>query len=193
MREITRVAFVIVMLWTTAVSYDSLGAYGPPTNTIVVRPRSSGQLVQNPGGRPPGFSQNALHRPSSTFEAASERARETLPAGGRDPFRLPPPPSHSAGNTNSLPAYLPPGPRGLVIGQLTLKGVVWDDSGRTEIAIVTNKTQEAYFLRQNEEVYDGVVTRITPDAIYFRKRVLISSGETGFRVVVKQLRGLQGE
>jgi hypothetical protein len=124
---------------------------------------------------------------SSPTPVATHRA---LFIGRRDPFRLPPPPS--AAKKKGLLVYLPPGVPGLLIDQLTLKGVLRENAGQTAIAIVTNKTERAYFLRLNEHVYDGVVTRITPEAIYFRKRVLSSQGETTFRSVVKQLNGPEG-
>jgi hypothetical protein len=186
-------ALVIVVVWMSAVFHPRLASYHPLPSLHESLPGSYEQLRKDIRARPLGFNPSAYSRPTSVAEAAGKRVHEPRAPGRRDPFRLPPPPSHLVGTKNLLPANLPPGPRGLLIGQLTLKGVVWDDSGRTEIAIVANKTQEAYFLHQNEQVYDGVVTRITPDAIYFRQRVLTSRGEISFRVVVKPLSGVQGE
>jgi len=39
------------------------------------------------------------------------------------------------------------------------------------IAVVSNATNLAYFLREHEPVYDGVVTRIAPDAVYFQENI----------------------
>jgi hypothetical protein len=189
MRQTKAAALIVVVVWTSALSCNCTTA----SNKGESRSHSYVQVRKDVHPRSPDFKADAHLRPSSVRARPSTRVRQLLLTGRRDPFRLPPPPSHSAGAKNDLPAHLPPGPRGLLIDQLTLKGVVWDNSGQTEVAIVTNKSQVAYFLRENEQVYDGVVTRITPDAIYFRKRVLTSSGALGFRVVVKELSGLQGE
>jgi hypothetical protein len=40
------------------------------------------------------------------------------------------------------------------------------------IAVVTNYTKRAYFLRENDTVYNGIVSRITPDAVYFKENTL---------------------
>jgi hypothetical protein len=133
--------------------------------------------------------------PASDAIDSSRRSgapREPVLTGRRDPFRLPPPPGPNSRNKDQATPYLPPGAAGLLIDQLTLKGVLWNHSRRTLIAIVTNKTQRAYFLRLNERVYDGIVTQITPDAIYFAQRVLTSRGESSLRPVVKQLTASEG-
>lgn len=117
-------------------------------------------------------------------------------ANRRDPFRLPPPPApnkQAAGSESLLPTDLPPGNRGLIIGELKLEGVLWEDSGSTAIAIVTNRTHRAYFLRQNEPVYDGIVSRIAPGAVYFTERVANAKGVDTYRTVVKPLSVPHGE
>jgi hypothetical protein len=61
------------------------------------------------------------------------------------------------------------------------------------IAVVTNHTKRAYFLRGNDTVYNGVVTRITPDAVYFKENTLDSDGRVGAREVVMKLGAPTGE
>ncbi len=122
-------------------------------------------------------------------------AQATVPLsqGGRDPFLLPPPPPQSAGaRERQLPVSLPPGRRGLIINQLSLKGVLAEDSTKTLIAVVSNGSNRAYFLRVGDELYDGVVTGITPAAVYFEEETPGARGLVS-RTVVKwmnyQLRG----
>lgn len=113
----------------------------------------------------------------------------------RDPFKVPELPSTSStvkGKSSHLPAVLPPGVRGLLIDQLMLQGVVDKQPGNTMIAVVTNKTNRAYFLRANEQVFDGTVTRITPAAIYFEQRYYDANDKAEWRTVEKRLSGPGG-
>ena len=117
---------------------------------------------------------------------AEERARANLTAGKRDPFKVPPPPGLNAGADEFEGPRLP-GVRGLVIGQLRLKGIVREDRSNTMIAVVTNSANLAYFLRVHENVYNGVVSRITSDAVYFQQKQVDSNGRDDVREVVLKL------
>lgn len=113
-------------------------------------------------------------------------------AGRRDPFKLPPPP----GNGNGEPGFtgpLPPGKKGLVISQLRLEGIVREDKSNSMIAVVTNATDRAYFLREKDEVYNGVVSKITPDSVYFTENAMQSNGSVLSHEVVKKLGSAPGE
>jgi hypothetical protein len=88
---------------------------------------------------------------------------------------------------------LPPGTRGLVIGQLRLGGIVRQDATNTMLAVVTNYTNRAYFLRENDVVFNGVVSKITPDAVFFRENYLDPNGRVQTREVVKRLSPASGE
>lgn len=117
---------------------------------------------------------------------AEERAMVHALAGKRDPFKLPPPPK-IGGGPGGVHGPLPPGVRGLVIGQLSLKGIVREDASHTMIAVVMNGTNLAYFLHVHQEVYNGVVTKITPDAIYFLEKSPGAGGRSEAREVVLKL------
>ncbi len=112
-------------------------------------------------------------------------------SGKRDPFKLPvvlPSKPGSAGNGESQwPANRPPGVRGLIISQLKLEGIVSEKTNHVMIAVVSDNTHRAYFLREHEELYNGIVTRITPQAVYFIERSKDSRGRENFRTVVKAL------
>lgn len=117
---------------------------------------------------------------------AEERAMVQALAGKRDPFKLPPPP-RKGGASGTMVSPLPPGARGLVIGQLRLKGIVREDADNRMIAVVMNGTNLAYFLRVHEKVYNGVVMKITPDAIYFIQNSSRAGGRGAPREVVLKL------
>jgi len=116
-------------------------------------------------------------------------------AGKRDPFKLPEYPTGKPGMpfTNAAGGVLPPGVRGLLIGPLRLEGVVRQQVNNKMIAVVTNETRRAYFLTENESVYNGVVTKITPDSVYFKENVLDADGRVTTREVVKRLGAAPGE
>ena len=113
--------------------------------------------------------------------------------GRRDPFKLPGPPSQGPGVVEQALGPLPPGTRGLVIGQLRLEGIVRLDTTNTMVAVVDNNTNRAYFLRENDAVYDGVVSKITPDSVYFKENFLDANGRVSSREVVKRLGSAPGE
>jgi hypothetical protein len=87
---------------------------------------------------------------------------------------------------DELPARLPPGKAGLVIGQLTVQGIVRGVNGEW-IAVVDNKTNRAYFLYVGDELYNGTVTRIAENSAVFQERFTDAAGQQRSREVVKQL------
>ena len=110
----------------------------------------------------------------------------------RDPFKAWVPPS-SADRSASESVRLPAGPRGLVISGLRLEGIVRQQPSDEMIAVVTNATNRAYFLRVNDIVYNGVVSKITPAAIYFNENTLDSRGRLVTREVEIKLGSAAGE
>jgi hypothetical protein len=112
-------------------------------------------------------------------------------ANRRDPFRVPPPSLPVSAATMSGP--LPAGPKGLIISQLILEGIVRMDATGQMIAVVTNSTRRAYFLRENDELYNGVVSKITPEAVYFKAKDLDENGRVTTAEVVKRLGPPPGE
>ena len=148
-------------------------------------------LAVSPGAQVTGGQARAAQSPaaqSAPAQAAPARPAQAPPpassagAARRDPFR----PLVSKEKTAALPVRLPPGKPGLVIGQLTLQGIVRGLNGQW-IAVVDNKTNRAYFLFPGDELYNGRVNRITEDSVVFDERVNDASGRPGTREVVKQL------
>jgi hypothetical protein len=124
-----------------------------------------------------------------------------MAAGKRDPFKLPEMGSEKSGgvenNLNSGPGGpLPGGKRGLLISDLQLEGVIREQTDNKMTAMVTRMTDQkrlAYFLHENDSVYNGVVSKITPDAVYFKENVLDPDGHVTTREVVKRLSPAPGE
>lgn len=115
-------------------------------------------------------------------------------AGRRDPFKLPVVTAELGGpGAGEATGPLPPGSRGLIISQLQLEGIVRLDTSNTMIAVVTNPRKLAYFLRENDPVYNGAVSKITPDAVYFKENHLDPNGQVTTLEVVKRLNPAPGE
>ncbi len=98
--------------------------------------------------------------------------------GRRDPF-ISPVVSHAGGSGCST------GKKCLEIGAINLRGVVHAESGF--IAVVSNNMNKAYFLRENDPVFNGYVVKITGDSIVFQETVQDRLGKTFTREVVKKI------
>jgi len=137
--------------------------------------------------------------PGQHKSTTASSSSSTLAVGKRDPFKLPEDLSGKGGGGGNVMEgaspgeVLPPGERGLLISQLTLEGVVREQTDNKMIAVVTNQTKRAYFLHENQSVYNGVVSKITPDAVYFKENVLDVDGRVTTREVVKRLSSAPGE
>jgi len=77
------------------------------------------------------------------------------------------------------------GKKCLEIGQINLRGVVKAESGF--IAVVTNSLNKAYFLHENDPVFNGYVMRITGDSVVFQETVQDKLGKPFTREVVKRI------
>jgi Tfp pilus assembly protein PilP len=104
-------------------------------------------------------------------------ARTWSKTGKRDPFLSP---VRTGG-----PSACAAGRKCLIVDQMVLKGIVKSQEGY--IAVVENSAQRAYFLREKDPVFNGVVTKITADSIMFRELVVDRLGKTSSRVVTKRV------
>ena len=120
----------------------------------------------------------------ATPSAASAPPQAPLPPAGsrRDPFRAIV--IKKAAEAQILaPNCTQPGKKSLLIGQLQLQGIARSVEGQW-IAVVDNKTRRAYFLRDKDELCNGVVTRITQESVVLEERTVDSFGRTRTREVV---------
>jgi Tfp pilus assembly protein PilP len=100
-------------------------------------------------------------------------------AGRRDPFVSP------VVNRSMIGSGCSTGKRCLAIDQIVLKGVVKSDVGM--IAVVVNAMDKAYFLRENDPVFNGYVVRITGDSIIFKETLQDKLGKSFTREVTKKI------
>lgn len=97
--------------------------------------------------------------------------------GKRDPFFSPVVQQHGSGCAT--------GKKCLEIGTINLRGVVKSDTGF--IAVVTNNLNKAYFLRENDPVFNGFVVKITGDSVTFQETIQDKLGKAFTREVVKRI------
>jgi hypothetical protein len=115
---------------------------------------------------------------SSSVEEQPVLTSKNSANGRRDPF-ISPVVSHAGGSGCST------GKKCLEIGAINLRGVVHAESGF--IAVVSNSLNKAYFLRENDPVFNGYVVKITGDSIVFQETVQDRLGKTFTREVVKKI------
>jgi len=99
--------------------------------------------------------------------------------GKRDPFVSPVVAQRAGGSGCTT------GKKCLEIGSINLRGVVHSDNGF--IAVVSNSLNKAYFLRENDPVFNGYVVRITGDSIVFQETLQDRLGKTFTREVTKKI------
>jgi hypothetical protein len=98
--------------------------------------------------------------------------------GKRDPFFSPVVQQAGGSGCSS-------GKKCLEIGQINLRGVVKSDNGF--IAVVTNNMNKAYFLRENDPVFNGYVVKITGDSVVFQETLQDKLGKSFTREIVKRI------
>jgi len=128
----------------------------------------------------PGTSASATPVASDAVDAEDPAGSEKKynPNGRRDPF-ISPVVSHAGGSGCSS------GKKCLEIGAINLQGIVRSETGF--IAVVSNGMNKAYFLRENDPVFNGYVVKITGDSIVFQETLQDRLGKTFTREVVKKI------
>jgi Tfp pilus assembly protein PilP len=157
-------------------------------------PTAAKQVVKKPAHKAPVKTviAAATEVPAKTIVAAEkpvETKAEATPApkpeekkwamtGKRDPFFSPIVQQPAGSGCSS-------GKKCLEIGQINLRGVVKADSGF--IAVVTNSLNKAYFLHENDPVFNGYVMRITGDSVVFSETLQDKLGKPLQHEVTKKI------
>ena len=123
--------------------------------------------------------QIAVENQKKPAEAKADAPKQINLTSRRDPFVSP------VVNRSMLGSGCSTGKRCLTIDQINLRGVVKADSGM--IAVVVNSLNKAYFLRENDPVFNGFVVRITGDSIIFKETVQDRLGKPSMREVTKKI------
>jgi hypothetical protein len=125
----------------------------------------------------PAAAPETAAKDGTTAETPKEKKMITA-EGRRDPF-LSPVVSRASGPACSV------GKRCLAIDQIMVRGVVKSETGM--IAVVVNSLNKAYFLKENDPVFNGYVLRITGDSVVFKETYQDRLGKELTREVVKKI------
>ncbi len=123
--------------------------------------------------------QIAVENQKKPAENKNDAPKQINLTSRRDPFVSP------VVNRSMLGSGCSTGKRCLAIDQINLKGIVKSDSGM--IAVVVNSLDKAYFLRENDPVFNGFVVKITGDSIIFKETVQDRLGKPLTREVTKKI------
>ena len=123
--------------------------------------------------------QIAVENQKQPAKTKAEAPKQINLSSRRDPFVSP------VVNRSMMGSGCSVGKRCLSIEQINLKGVVKADSGM--IAVVVNSLNKAYFLRENDPVFNGYVVKITGDSIIFKQTVQDRLGKSMTREVTKKI------
>lgn len=123
----------------------------------------------------PAPAQQPPPRPQQSGEAAKPSAQPPAPPaapaysydpqGRRDPFVS----LLSRGSDSRAAGSRPAGLAGLLIGEITVKGIVRDRSGY--IAMIQGPDTKTFIVRSGEKLMDGTVKAITADSVVFSQDV----------------------
>src|SRR6202158_4546237 len=158
------------------------GGAKPVPGVVAGRKAQAKPAPTVPKSNPPAAA-SAAHSSSGSAEGAASE-EQVVPDGKyaangrRDPF-ISPVVSHAGGSGCNT------GKKCLEIGAINLRGVVRAESGF--IAVVSNNMNKAYFLRENDPVFNGYVMKITGDSIVFQETLQDRLGKTFTREVVKKI------
>jgi hypothetical protein len=158
------------------------GGTKPVPGVVAGRKAQAKPAPTVPKSNPPAAA-SAAHSSSGSAEGAASE-EQVVPDGKyaangrRDPF-ISPVVSHAGGSGCST------GKKCLEIGAINLRGVVRAESGF--IAVVSNGLNKAYFLRENDPVFNGYVVKITGDSVVFQETLQDRLGKSFTREVVKKI------
>jgi hypothetical protein len=130
---------------------------------------------------------NVAAKPKITAAGPSVAESKPAPrligsAGRRDPFVSP---IRSAGAVSPTQSCTS-GKRCLAIPELILQGTVRDITGKM-MAVVSTSNRRTYTLRENDQVFNGSVEKITSDSIIFREYVKDALGRETAKEIVKKM------
>jgi Tfp pilus assembly protein PilP len=150
----------------------------PATAAKPTEKPASTKIAAKPEAPAPDAGVTDAIKAADAAKAPKPEDKKWAMTGKRDPFFSPvvQQPTGSGCST---------GKKCLEIGQINLRGVVHSDTGY--IAVVTNNLNKAYFLHENDPVFNGYVVKITGDSVVFQETVEDKLGKPFTREVVKRL------
>jgi Tfp pilus assembly protein PilP len=174
---------VVATKTTPAATLKTVAAVGKTTTIAAPAAAKTAPVVTPTVSNTPMAKPETTTKPAPSVEAlkGSElpkpEDKKWAMTGKRDPFFSPVVQAGGSGCST--------GKKCLEIGQINVRGVVKSENGF--IAVVTNTLNKAYFLRENDPVFNGYVVKITGDSVVFQETVQDKLGKTFTREVVKKI------
>ena len=160
----------------------SAAAKNTPVKVAVQTPKAKApkkvKIAATPEVKPAVALKPAEPVKTEASKQAPPEEKKWAMSGKRDPFFSPV--VQQAGGSGCST-----GKKCLEIGHINVRGVVKSDTGF--IAVVTNDLNKAYFLRENDPVFNGYVVRITGDSVVFQETVQDKLGKPFTREVTKKI------
>ncbi len=169
---LTAIALAAAMTIVTAVAPEQA-----PATTPAPAPAATPAKPAVPG-KPPV----PVEQPTPTIDPAYVYE----PAGRRDPFIS----LVGRGDDKSAPTIRPAGLAGLLIGEITVKGVVRDRNGFT--ALLQAADNKTYNVRTGDKLFDGSVKSINQEKVIFSQDVSDPLSLVKQREVSKPVRQADG-
>src|SRR2546423_100268 len=160
----------ISLLWASGVGLAQNPAAGQKNVQTAVKASTAAQTATvsvKPSPTTVKVTPVSTAKPTATKENKAEEkkpataAKSVGQAGRRDPFLSP------VVNLGAVGSGCSSGKRCLAIDAISLRGIVKSDNGM--ISVVVNATDKAYFLRENDPVFNGYVIKITGDSVVFKE------------------------
>jgi Tfp pilus assembly protein PilP len=156
-----------------------------PKKPAAAPAQAAAKVASTPAAKPAATTKIAAQEKPAAASKIAEAPKPPKPEekkwamnGKRDPFFSPVVQQTSGSGCST-------GKKCLEIGQINVRGVVKAESGF--IAVVTNSLNKAYFLHENDPVFNGYVVRITGDSVVFQETVQDKLGKPLTREVVKRI------
>ncbi len=153
-------------------------ATAPAKKQVAAAPKVAAKPDTKVAAAPASANKEASSTSSDKDKNDKQEDKKYSMTGKRDPF-VSPVVNRAGGSGCST------GKKCLDIEQIALHGVVKSDAGM--IAVVTNSLSKAYFLRENDPVFNGYVVKITVDSIVFKQTLQDRLGKPFTKDVVKRI------
>lgn len=144
-----------------------------PTLTLMswIAIAAAAQPPQQPASPPAASAQPPAEQPATQGGTPAEQPPAGAgysydPQGRRDPFLSL---VQRGADPRANSANRPPGLPGVLISEVTVKGILKDPSGF--IAMIEAPDKKTYIVRSGQKLMDGSVKSITPDSVVFSQDV----------------------
>jgi type IV pilus assembly protein PilP len=179
------VVITLALVATPAMSAPQRGAASPaPSAAAAPPPATQSAPAQPPSAQPQPGQPQAAQVPPKPGDAAGPFTYN--PEGRRDPFVS----LIGKGSDPKSAGTRPPGVPGLLINEVSVKGIVRNSSGF--VALIQGADSKTYVVKAGDRLLDGTVKSIVQDAVVFSQDVNDPLSLVKQKEIRKPLRSAEG-